>query len=189
MPALEFEKPDQEMHNAALVRWMRQHTEEWCDGCRRKETWLRAIREIKQAPKLNAHDDLKPKDTRAGQGIHIHGVGPAVCSFLEQVPEDVWSEAGKNVRGGVAKKTIGSLKLKVISKTSERYPMIQFGPLWCSGHGQLPERQAGQPHQVPAQGQHGPAHSLPANCTAPSVCERPLGPPPAETSRSHTSGW
>ena len=40
-----------------------------------------------------------------------------------------WTKTNKDGEGIACEKTIGSLKLKVISKTSERYPMIQFGPL------------------------------------------------------------
>ena len=129
LPAMELEKQSEALYNEPLVKWMRGQTDAWCESNRHKSTWLRAIREIRQAPKIESHAAINPENSKHDSGIRIHGVGPAVCEFLKQAPESAWGGSGKQVRHRPSEKTIGSLKLKVISKTSERYSMIQFGPL------------------------------------------------------------
>ena len=56
-------------------------------------------------------------------------MGPVVRTFLARAPAEVWDAPSNQREEKTVVKTIGSLKLKVISKTSERYPMIQFGAL------------------------------------------------------------
>ena len=129
LPAFEYETPANERHNEELAKWMKEQTNEWCHFGRHAETWHRAIREIRKAPKLTSVSDLKVRSTASGAGVHIKGVGAVVCEFLARAPPGIWTAESVAVGGGRVRKTISSLKLKVISKTSERYPMIQFGPL------------------------------------------------------------
>ena len=103
---------------------MKEHTQAWCNTGAHEETWLQAISEIGKAQRVRSINDLRP--TRHGKDNHIQGVGQAVREFLSRAPAEVWTAASE---GRVSNKTIGSLKLTVISKTSERYPMIQLGPL------------------------------------------------------------
>ena len=95
LPASEYMKQKTSLHNKGLVRWMKEHTEEWADEGKHEATWLRAIREIRKAAKLHSVNDFET--TWSHEGVQVHGVGPVVRTCLARAPAEVW-DAPSNQR-------------------------------------------------------------------------------------------
>lgn len=106
--------------NNDLLTWMRQ------DGLklfmqtrnRNEITWLTAMKHIAQ------HKGFL---TRGSNVKTIRGIGACIARVLEQAPWDSFVPSAAFTEESVHKSC--KLRLEVIAKTSESYPMIRFGPL------------------------------------------------------------
>lgn len=74
--------------NRALTLWMRDHAFWWTG---RPATLSIAMAHILVAPKLNSLEDIAKSRKKSDPGFIVHGVGPAMCRFLQKCPDSVWA--------------------------------------------------------------------------------------------------